>query len=254
MTSTPDHEIAILGSGFAGLGMAIRLREAGQEDFVVLERASDVGGTWRDNTYPGCQCDIPSALYSFSFAPNPDWTRLFPLQEEIWAYLRDCADRFGVRSNIRFDTEVQGAAWDEEQGLWHVQTSRGELTARVLISGQGGLSEPSLPDMPGLGSFTGAMFHSARWDHDHDLKGKRVAVIGTGASAIQFLPEDPAAGRVADALPAHAALDHAPPRPADPAARAVARSSGCRSRRSSCVARSTRSSSRGSCRSPRSPT
>jgi cation diffusion facilitator CzcD-associated flavoprotein CzcO len=188
-SQTPDFPLAILGTGFAGLGMAIRLRQQGEDDFVVLERAADVGGTWRDNTYPGCQCDIPSALYSFSFAPNPNWTRLFPLQSEIWDYLRDCADRYGVRQKIRFNTEVQGAEWDEALGFWRVQTSTGELTARVLVSGQGGLSEPSLPDIPGLESFKGTMFHSARWDHDHDLTGKRVAVIGTGASSIQFIPK-----------------------------------------------------------------
>ena len=194
---TADFPIAILGTGFAGLGLAIRLKQQDREDFVVLERASDVGGTWRDNTYPGCQCDIPSHLYSFSFAPNPDWSRLFPTQPEIWDYLRGCADRYGIRPHIRFDTAVQGAAWDEEQGLWRVQTSRGEITATVLVSGQGGLSEPALPAIPGIETFQGAMFHSARWDHDHDLRGERIAVIGTGASSIQFIPKiAPEAGRL----------------------------------------------------------
>jgi cation diffusion facilitator CzcD-associated flavoprotein CzcO len=185
---TPDFPLAILGTGFAGLGLAIRLKQEGEHDFVVLERASEVGGTWRDNTYPGCQCDIPSHLYSFSFAPNPDWSRLFPTQPEIWDYLRHCADDYGIRPHIRFDHEVQAADWDEAHGFWRVQTSQGELTARVVVSGQGGLSEPSLPDIPGIGSFAGTMFHSARWNHDHDLSGKRVAVIGTGASSIQFIP------------------------------------------------------------------
>ena len=184
-----DFPIAILGTGFAGLGLAIRLKQQGREDFVVVERASDVGGTWRDNTYPGCQCDIPSHLYSFSFAPNPDWSRLFPTQPEIWDYLRGCADRYDIRPHIRFDTAVQAAAWDEEQGFWRVQTSQGELTATVLVSGQGGLSEPALPAIPGIETFRGAMFHSARWDHDHDLRGERIAVIGTGASSIQFIPK-----------------------------------------------------------------
>ena len=197
MPEMPDFPIAILGTGFAGLGMAIRLKQQGEHDFVLLERASDVGGTWRDNTYPGCQCDIPSHLYSFSFAPNPDWSRLFPTQPEIWDYLRRCAERYGVRPHIRFDHEVQGAEWDEAHGFWRVQTPHGEITARVVISGQGGLSEPSLPDIPGIGSFAGTMFHSARWDHDHDLAGKRVAVIGTGASSIQFIPKiQPEVGRL----------------------------------------------------------
>jgi cation diffusion facilitator CzcD-associated flavoprotein CzcO len=197
MIETPDFPIAILGSGFAGLGLAIRLKQEGIDDFVVLERADDVGGTWRDNTYPGCQCDIPSHLYSFSFAPNPNWSRLFPPQPEIWDYLRDCAERFGVRPHIRFEHDVTGAAWDEQQGLWRVETSQGEITARVVVSGQGGLSEPSLPDIPGIETFAGTVFHSARWNHEHDLRGERIAVIGTGASSIQFVPYiQPEAGRL----------------------------------------------------------
>jgi cation diffusion facilitator CzcD-associated flavoprotein CzcO len=184
-----DFRIAIVGSGFSGLCMAIRLRQEGIEDFVVLERAHDVGGTWRDNTYPGCQCDIPSALYSFSFAPNPDWTRFYPLQREIRDYLRRCARDFGVMPYIRFDTEVQGAAWDEGAGLWRLETSQGPVTAKVLVGGMGGLSEPSIPEIPGLDEFEGTAFHSAAWDHDHDLSGERVAVIGTGASGVQFVPK-----------------------------------------------------------------
>src|SRR3954449_7680385 len=183
------HKIAVLGTGFAGLGIAIKLKEAGENDFVVLERASDVGGTWRDNSYPGCQCDIPSHLYSFSFAPNPNWSRLFPTQPEIWDYLRDCTDRYGIRPHIRFDHEVRGAEWDEDGAFWRIETSQGEITARFIVSGQGGLSEPQLPDIPGIEDFAGAMFHSARWDHDYDLRGKRAAVIGTGASSIQFIPK-----------------------------------------------------------------
>ncbi|MCW2991410.1 MAG: FAD-dependent pyridine nucleotide-disulfide oxidoreductase, partial [Solirubrobacterales bacterium] len=189
MPETPDFPLAIVGTGFAGLGMAIRLKARGDHDFVVLERDSDVGGTWRDNTYPGCQCDIPSHLYSFSFAPNPDWSRLFPTQPEIWDYLRGCADRYGVRPHIRFDHAVEQATWDAGHGFWRIATSQGEITARVVVSGQGGLSEPQLPNIPGIESFEGAMFHSARWDHDHDLRGERVAVIGTGASSIQFIPK-----------------------------------------------------------------
>ena len=182
-------DIAVVGTGFAGLGTAIRLKQEGITDFVVLERSSDVGGTWRDNTYPGCQCDVPSHLYSFSFAPNPNWTRSFSLQPEIWDYLRGCADRFGVRPHIRFNQAVTLAAWDEATGLWRIQTSAGAFTSRVLVAGMGGLSEPSIPPIAGLESFRGTCFHSATWDHDHDLRGRRVAVIGTGASSIQFVPK-----------------------------------------------------------------
>jgi cation diffusion facilitator CzcD-associated flavoprotein CzcO len=184
----PDFPIVILGTGFAGLGLAIRLKQAGREDFILLERAGDVGGTWRDNTYPGCQCDIPSHLYSFSFAPNPNWSRLFPTQPEIWDYLRDCAQRFGITEHIRFDHEVTAAAWDDAAARWRIETSQGPLTAAVLVAGQGGLNAPSIPSLPGLDRFEGTAFHSAEWNHDHDLAGERVAVIGTGASAIQFIP------------------------------------------------------------------
>jgi cation diffusion facilitator CzcD-associated flavoprotein CzcO len=186
---TRHHRIAIVGTGFAGLGMAIRLKQDGEEDFVLLERASDIGGTWRDNTYPGCRCDVPSHLYSFSFAPNPNWSSTFSPQPEILDYLKDCAERFGIRPHIRFDTELEGATWDDEDGLWKIATSAGAMTADVLIAAQGPLSDPSMPEVPGLDSFEGTAFHSARWDHDHDLSGERVAVIGTGASAIQFVPE-----------------------------------------------------------------
>ena len=181
--------VAIIGTGFAGLGLAVRLRQTGEHDFTVFERADDVGGTWRDNTYPGCACDVPSNLYSFSFAPNPDWSRSFSPQPEIFRYLRDCADRFGVRPHIRFGHEVLAARWDDDAALWHIETSAGEYTAEFLACGMGPLSDPSIPDLPGLDTFEGKVFHSARWDHDHDLGDERVAVIGTGASAIQFVPK-----------------------------------------------------------------
>ena len=186
--SRPHVDVAIVGSGFAGLGMGYRLKQAGIEDFAILERAADVGGTWWWNTYPGCQCDIPSHLYSFSFAPNPEWTRTFPLQREIQAYLRDCGERFGLIPHIRFGHEVQRASWDDARGRWELETPAGTITARVLIGGQGGLSEPRLPDIPGRESFAGPSFHSAQWDHSVDLAGQRVAVLGTGASAIQIVP------------------------------------------------------------------
>jgi cation diffusion facilitator CzcD-associated flavoprotein CzcO len=181
-------KIAIIGTGFSGLGMAIRLKQAGIEDFVLLERADDVGGTWRDNTYPGCQCDVPSHLYSFSFARNPNWSRTYSRQPEIWDYLREVTRRFGIAPHIRFDHEVTNAEWDEDARRWRIETSQGEVVAQVLVSGVGGLSEPSRPSIPGLEHFEGAVFHSAAWDHDHDLAGERVAVIGTGASAIQIVP------------------------------------------------------------------
>ena len=186
----PDHvRTAIVGAGFAGIGMAAKLLESGDTDFVVLERDGDVGGTWRDNTYPGCACDVPSHLYSFSFAPNPDWSRTYSPQPEIQDYLRRVARDRGVLPYVRLSTEVLEAAYDEEAALWRIETSAGSLTADVFVMATGPLSEPSVPDVPGLETFAGATWHSARWNHDHDLTGERVAVIGTGASAIQFVPQ-----------------------------------------------------------------
>jgi cation diffusion facilitator CzcD-associated flavoprotein CzcO len=184
-----EVDVAVVGSGFSGLGMAIRAKQEGIDDFVVLERGDDVGGTWHFNTYPGCACDIPSHLYSYSFAPNPDWTETYSGQPEIRDYLRRCADDFRVRSHVRFGCELYGADWDDRAGRWRLQTSRGPMSARVLVSGTGPLFEPKFPELPGLERFRGAAFHSARWDHGYDLSGKRVAAIGTGASAIQFVPE-----------------------------------------------------------------
>lgn len=183
------HEVLIVGTGFAGLGAAIQLREAGVDDVVLLERGYDVGGTWRDNTYPGSACDVPSNLYSFSFAPNPRWSRSFSPQPEIQAYLQDVTARYRLGSHIRFGATVTAADFDEATATWQVATADGQrYTARFLLSATGPLSEPVVPDLPGLETFPGTVFHSARWDHDHDLAGARVAVIGTGASAIQFTP------------------------------------------------------------------
>ena len=181
--------IAIVGSGFSGLGMAIRLKEAGIDDFVVLERADDLGGTWRDNHYPGLCCDVPSHVYSYSFELNPFWTRGFAPGWEILDYLRKCADKHGVLEHIRYRHEVLGASWREEARHWEIETAGGRFAARFLVVGAGALTDPSVPDLPGLGDFEGTTFHSAHWDHDHDLTGERVAVIGTGASAIQFVPQ-----------------------------------------------------------------
>jgi cation diffusion facilitator CzcD-associated flavoprotein CzcO len=188
MSDRSDFRVGIVGAGFSGLCMAIRLKQEGIHDFVVLERADDLGGTWRDNTYPGCACDVPSHLYSYSFAPNPDWNHIFARHDEIWSYLRDCAERFGVVPHIRYGHEVTGAEWDDEAERWHVRTSAGAITARVLVAAAGPLSQPMIPKLPGLDRFAGRTFHSAQWDHDCALEGKRVAVIGTGASAIQFVP------------------------------------------------------------------
>jgi cation diffusion facilitator CzcD-associated flavoprotein CzcO len=179
----------VVGAGFAGLCAAIRLQEDGETDFVVVEKGTEVGGTWRDNTYPGAACDVPSQLYSFSFAPNPDWSMSFSPQPEIQAYLRKTAERSGTLDRFRFGTTVDAAAWDAATQRWNVRTSGGDYTASTLIVGAGGLSEPRLPDIEGIEEFQGELFHSARWNHDVDLTGKRVAVIGTGASAIQIVPE-----------------------------------------------------------------
>ena len=188
MSTEETHRIVIVGSGFAGLGMAMSLRRRGITDFAVLERASSVGGTWRDNTYPGCCCDVPSHLYSLSFAPNPHWSESFSQQSEIHAYMRGLVERFGLAAHIHGNCEVESARWQEKDGVWETQTSLGTVRSRFLISAVGGLVDPNVPDIPGLDSFPGKVFHSARWEHDHDLSGERVAVVGTGASAIQFVP------------------------------------------------------------------
>lgn len=181
-------QIAIIGSGFGGIGTAIRLKQEGIDDFVIFERAADVGGVWRDNTYPGCACDVQSHLYSLSFVPNPDWTSSFSPRSEIWEYLQRCARDYGLLPHIRFEHMVNEAVWDDDERRWQIETSGGTWASSVLVSAAGSFSEPKLPELPGLETFKGAVFHSSRWNHDVDLKGRRVAVIGTGASAIQFVP------------------------------------------------------------------
>ena len=186
--------VLIIGAGFGGLGMAIELGRAGEHDVLLLEKGSDVGGVWRENTYPGAACDVPSHLYSFSFEPNPDWSRAYSPQAEILAYLRRCADKYGVRDKIRFGCEVTSASFDEAAASWRVdwRDAQGRACtghARALVSAVGLLSRPAMPSVPGLDTFRGPVFHSAQWRHDVPLKGSRVAVIGTGASAIQFVPE-----------------------------------------------------------------
>ncbi|MFM2343264.1 MAG: hypothetical protein RLZZ592_2917 [Pseudomonadota bacterium] len=182
-------DILIIGSGFAGLGMAIRLLRSGCTSFLVLERADDVGGTWRDNHYPGIACDVPSHLYSFSFRPKADWSRVFSPGGEIHAYLRDCAREEGLLPYIRFGTPMLDAHWDEAAARWHVRTPQGVYTCRYLIACPGHLADAHQPDIPGLESFSGEVFHSARWRHDVALEGKRIGVVGSGASAIQIVPE-----------------------------------------------------------------
>jgi cation diffusion facilitator CzcD-associated flavoprotein CzcO len=215
--TTPDHEVLIIGTGFAGLCMAIQLKKAGLNDFVMLEKEADLGGTWYVNTYPGCACDVPSHMYSFSFEPNPNWSREFASQPEILTYIRHCADKYALRPRVRFNSQAVGARFDEVANLWRVRiadagavgafmAARGlkpgdtlptddaafpatrELTARFVVAGMGGLSTPAYPQLKGLEKFEGRTFHSQRWDHSYDLTGKRVAVIGTGASAIQIVP------------------------------------------------------------------
>ena len=188
MTNT-HRDIVIIGAGVSGIGAAVRLLQQGMTDFVLLEKYQDLGGTWRDNTYPGCACDVPSALYSYSFAQKPDWSRALAGQAEILAYAHHTAEHFGVKPFIRYGVTVENCHWSAEHQHWQLETSAGILTANKLISAVGYLHEPIMPALPGLADFAGPVFHSSRWQHDVDLTGKRVAVVGTGASAIQFVPE-----------------------------------------------------------------
>jgi cation diffusion facilitator CzcD-associated flavoprotein CzcO len=184
------HEAVVVGTGFGGLGAAIELRRTGVEDVVLLEKADDLGGVWRDNRYPGCACDVRSHLYSFSFAPSSRWSRTFAQQQEIWDYLRDIADRFGVAELIRYGEELVDARY--ENGVWHLMTRRGtQLQARSLVLATGALHQPALPRIEGLESFRGNVFHTANWPEDDHaaIDGRRVAVLGTGASAVQAVPQ-----------------------------------------------------------------
>lgn len=188
--ATPHFRATIIGTGFGGILMGIKLRQAGIEDFVILEKAADLGGTWRDNTYPGAACDVQSHLYSYSFEPKADWNHKFAHHDEINGYIHHCAGKYGVTPHIRFRTELYSARFDESDNRWHLCTGDGKaLTTDILITATGQLNVPLYPAIKGIEAFRGEAFHSARWNHQHDLTGKRVAVIGTGASAIQFLPE-----------------------------------------------------------------
>ena len=183
-------KVAIIGSGFSGLGMAIRLKQEGEHDFLMFEKEAGVGGTWRVNNYPGCACDVQSHLYSFSFAPNPNWTRMFAQQAEIKGYLEGCWEKYRLQNHTLLGCEIARMSWDEQQELWQIEDAAGNrYSAQFVVSGMGALSTPSIPTLKGLEKFKGKVFHSQQWDHDYDLAGKRVAVIGTGASAIQFVPQ-----------------------------------------------------------------
>jgi cation diffusion facilitator CzcD-associated flavoprotein CzcO len=184
-----DLNVAIIGSGFGGLATAVRLREQGVTNFAIYEKADDVGGTWRANQYPGCRCDVASNLYSLSFAPNPNWTNSFSYQPEIWAYLRGVADKYHLRELIKFNHEVEDIRFDESLQRWQIVTNHGTDTARTVVLATGGLAEPRLPEIDGFNLFTGSIMHTAQWDHDLDLTNKRVAIIGTGASAVQVIPQ-----------------------------------------------------------------
>jgi cation diffusion facilitator CzcD-associated flavoprotein CzcO len=190
-----QYEQVIVGAGFAGLCMGIRLKQAGMNDFVILERRDHIGGTWYDNSYPGAACDVESHLYSYSFEPNPAWSRQFGPQEEILHYMEHCVDKYKLAPHIRLSTNVDRAVYDEQQARWQITATNGDsYSARIMVTCSGGLSEPSLPDIKGIDTFRGDLFHSARWDRNYDLTDRRVAVIGTGASAIQIVPA--IAGRV----------------------------------------------------------
>lgn len=181
-------DVAVVGAGFAGIGIGIRLKRRGHNSFVILERAQTVGGTWRDNSYPGVACDVPSHLYCYSFRPNPHWSAFYSPGHEIRTYLENCVKDEGLLENIRFGTDVRGAVWNEAQSRWILRTSTGVVAARAVVFAAGRLTEPRIPNVPGVSAFAGVSFHSARWDHTIDLKGKRVAVVGSGASAIQIVP------------------------------------------------------------------
>lgn len=188
-------EVAIVGAGFAGLGMAMALRRAGREDFVLLERAASVGGTWRDNTYPGVACDVPSHLYGFAAHPNPHWSGVYARGDEIRRYLEDVATAEQLGDRLRLNSPMLSATWDAPASVWRIATPHDDIVAEALVLACGRLTQPAIPAIPGLATFPGAVFHSARWDHDAELAGARVAVVGTGASAVQLVPE---LARIAD--------------------------------------------------------
>ena len=186
---THIYDSFIVGAGISGILAAIRLRKIGYHNFKIIEKANRVGGTWRENTYPGCGCDVPSALYSYSFAPSAKWSHLFAKQPEILSYLEEVSEKFDIKPLIQFDTALENAQWDDQRNLWVIDTNQGQYLSKTVVFATGPITEPQMPKLDGIESFTGDMFHSAKWQHDIDLTGKRIAVIGTGASAIQFVPQ-----------------------------------------------------------------
>lgn len=193
-----DLRIAIIGAGLGGIAAAIKLQEAGYQNVQIFDKNDRIGGTWAENTYPGCQCDVPVSLYQFSFAQSVNWSRLFPSANEIQAYAEEIVDRYGIRSQLRLNTTITSAEWDEESNLWHLQTEGGEeISAEVLIGALGQLNRPRFPEINGRETFEGASMHSARWDHSVNYEGKRVGVVGCAASAVQLIPE---LAKVASAL------------------------------------------------------
>jgi len=197
-TADATVDVLIVGAGFSGLCMGIKLREAGMGSFLIIEKGDDIGGTWHENRYPGCACDIPAHLYCFSFDLNPDWSRMFAGQEEIWEYLKSCAKRYGLVPHIRLKTPLHEAVWDESKSVWRILAGDGmNIEARALVSGIGALHVPRYPDLPGIECFAGSAFHSSNWTRDTQLQGKNIAVVGTGASAIQIVPQiAPQAGKL----------------------------------------------------------
>ena len=186
---THIYDSFIVGAGISGILAAIRLKKIGYDNFKIIEKANRVGGTWRENTYPGCGCDVPSALYSYSFAPSAKWSHLFAKQPEILSYLEEVSEKFDIKPLIQFDTALENAQWDDRRNLWVIDTNQGQYLSKTVVFATGPITEPQMPKLDGIESFTGDMFHSAKWQHDIDLTGKRIAVIGTGASAIQFVPQ-----------------------------------------------------------------
>lgn len=189
ITPVDIFDTFIVGAGISGIAAAIRLDQVGYSNYKIIEKAHTVGGTWRENTYPGCGCDVPSSLYSYSFAPSAKWSHLFARQPEILNYLEEVSEQFDVKSRIEFNNELLNAAWDEDRQLWVLDTAKGQYLSRTVVFATGPITEAQIPHLDGIESFTGEMFHSAKWNHNYDLTGKRIAVIGTGASAIQFVPQ-----------------------------------------------------------------
>lgn len=188
MSKSNYNEIIILGAGFAGICMGIQLQKAGIKDFIIVEKADDIGGTWRDNTYPGAACDVSSHLYSYSFEQNPNWNRMFSGQKEIYNYLKHCVAKYQLESYIHFNIEILGGNYNETTGKWTLQTNKEDRECRFWVNAMGPLNRQNFPNIQGRTSFEGAAFHSSQWNHDFDLKDKKVAVVGTGASAIQIIP------------------------------------------------------------------